>query len=294
MSESSVIKARVVDYGGSQYSYNDGGLDAEIPSGDYFVINCEVGRPRENLIGITKVEARKATLSETVQFRDLCFLHEGTPSNILATPISTNDLTAHQCKATIGVIQEGYRAWLNNAPREVKAALQVAFTKEDEARDLMRQGTEFIPKGKFEEAKALITKGLTMYPEMGAAREYLGKISIDLGRISEAIKWFSDELNLAKEPEYLSAHLYLAAIYEAIGDMGQAEAHAQAAKATELYRSMPVALAPEVIQKICRVVQSSTVSTAARQDHGQSTEPNWTIITAEKRDETKTWWQFWK
>ena len=36
---------------------------------------------QENWIGITKVEAIKATVSAAVKLRDLCFLHENTPTN---------------------------------------------------------------------------------------------------------------------------------------------------------------------------------------------------------------------
>ena len=258
--------------------YGDYSLSTKIPSGEYVVVNCEVGRPQANWIGITKVEAINATVSATVELRDLCFLHGGTPpSNVLATPISTGDLTAHQRKATIGVIEDGYRSWWDNAPREVKAALEVAFTREDEARDLMRQGTEFVLNGKFEEAKSLITKGLTMYPEMRSARAHLGRISIEVGRISEAVKWFEDELELAKDPDELSAHLYLEAIYEAMGNMGQAGAHAQAAMSTESYRITPAALAPEVVQKIREVALSSTASNAARQDQDHCTNTETTV-----------------
>jgi len=250
-SEDRVIEAARVEYQGKQYSYNDYSLSAEIPSGEYCVVNCEVGHVGY-YIAITKVESRKATFSEAVQFRDLCFLHESIPNKILANLIPTSDLTGHQCKAIIKTIQEmGFGPWWDNAPKEVKAALGATFAKEDEARDLMHQGTQLASQRKFHEAKALIMKSLTMYPEMRGARRHLGRISIELGCISEAIKWFTEELNLAKDSKDLSACLYLSAIYQALGDMEQADAYSQAAMATEAYKRTPgVALAPDVIQKI--------------------------------------------
>ena len=255
----------------------------EISQGDYVVVNCDIGIVGGNQSGIVKVEARKVTASMPVRFGEMCFLHEGTPGNITASPMPTTQLTPQQCRNTIDAIKKEYHWWWGNTPREVKSSLQAAFTQEDEAREFVRRGTELVSKHKHDKGKKLIEKGLSLHPRMSGARVELGKIAVDSGHVSEAIKWFEDELKLASEPRELSARSYLAAIYQAMGDVTAAEMHAQAAMETESYRRTPSALAPEVVQKIRLAVQKAAGATAPR-----------TKTDGPQRCNRKNWWRFWR
>lgn len=256
----------------------------KIPQGEYVVVNCEIGNVGGERIGVTKVDALRVTTSQTVGYEDLCFLHDGTPSSIIATPMPTTTLTVKQRKKTVDAVKKYEPWWWNNAPKEVKSALQATFSKADEARELVRQGVDLVSKQRYDDAKNLIQKGLSLYPEMGCARVELGKISIELGLISEAIRWFEDELKLVKEEsDELMARDYLAVIYQARGDMAKAELHRRAAMETEEYRRHPTSLHSEVVQKIRLAVQSST---RAVEQETHTHEP--------QSAKGRRWWQFWK
>lgn len=123
-SKNSVFSSEHIDIAKKQFAKNR--HYGEVPSGEYVVVTCEVGRPEEYKIGITKIEARKVTVTKSLELLDLYYIHEEVPMATKATLMPYDGLTKHIYEDTIKIVrEEGFGPWWDNAPREVKDALQV-------------------------------------------------------------------------------------------------------------------------------------------------------------------------
>ena len=248
----------------------------EIPPGEYIVVSCAYTIWPDNNFGITEINVLKLALPKPASFsRPSSIMREARKlESVSIEESSTDELTAQQRENTIDAINEVNRTMWPHATREVKESMQAGVSKKDEAYELSREGMANYKKGNLSEASRLIQAGLEICPEMKGARANLGKIAIDAGQIDKAIEWFNEELEM--DPNNLSAHMYLATIYDAMGDKDSAERHARSAVATEEYRRAPTVLMSDVVQKI------RSQAAAYKQK---------TSITNEEKTE-KAWWKF--
>ena len=120
-SENSVFSADHLDIPKKKFTKNIHYPVDGVPPGEYVVVTCDVGRPEVNKIGITKIEARKVTVTKPLELRDLHYIHEEVPIETKTTPMPYNNLTKRLYEDTIKIIREkGFGPWWDNAPREVK------------------------------------------------------------------------------------------------------------------------------------------------------------------------------
>lgn len=130
-SKNSVFSAEHIDITKKEFTKNIHYLDDAVPPGEYVVITCDVGRPETLKIGLTKIEYRNVTVIKSIQLRDLYYVHEEVPVNTMVTLMPYNDNTKILYADTIKIIREkGFGPWWDNAPREVKAVLEVTHTNE--------------------------------------------------------------------------------------------------------------------------------------------------------------------
>ncbi len=248
---------------------DDGTLDLDyhgdppIPAGEYVVAMCVVDAVGGDYIAFKSVLAAKVVVHQPVSRRAF---HEAVSGDrdsqhpasveglerVSSTEMRLDLLSEHQRRATAETMKRQYPSSWKHAAKEAKTALEGVFSREDEARELVRKGLELRRAGGEgrTEGREIIIQALDLWLEIDGARCELGKMAISALDINEAIRWFEEELRLAATPREMDAHMYLAAIYRAQGDLASAETHGQEAMRTDTYVRQPVSLGPEEVRKI--------------------------------------------
>lgn len=236
----------------------------KIPAGDYVVVRCLIDLTGGTSIGVKEIHVLQVAFAKPVTRESFngCvygFLGRGSPCgdpDIEINRLPPYSLTGEQCQEVIQEVNRRDRWAWPNASREAKAILQAEFSKGDEAREHLKDGVSAWEDGDSTKAKELLHQAILLLSDISGARAELGKIAIEEADIDTAVRWFQEELALAKDPRSLSSHSYLAAIYEAQGNSPAAESHTQEAIRTETYQRAPSALSPDVVVKIQRAVSS--------------------------------------
>jgi tetratricopeptide (TPR) repeat protein len=237
-----------------------------IPDGDYMILKFHadfIGNRR----GLVSAKVARIQVKEPITYLGLFDnlfgqrLETSDPNaekhKITVTDLGMDALSESQRKSAIDALNR-FDVWaLRNATQDAKASLKLEYSKKDKARELTGKATAiWQEKQDYDEAVRLLNEAIQMYTEIDGARNELGKLAIEMRDANGATRWFQDELSLANEPKALTAHSYLAAIFEAQGDVQQAQLHAQAAMDTDTYRQAPSALSADVIAKIRKAVSN--------------------------------------
>ena len=118
------------------------------------------------------------------------------------------------------------------------------------APELIREANDLVNQRKdLPRAAKLLYRALQFEPRIEGAHSELARISIYSGNIEQAISHFQEELSI--NPNCCESHVYLCAVYEALGMFAEQKRHYLAASATPLWRSSGgISLASEAIQDI--------------------------------------------
>ncbi|MFH1674997.1 MAG: HEAT repeat domain-containing protein [Pseudomonadota bacterium] len=225
-----------------------------IPPGRYTIVRLGIGKTSESEYG--PIGANSIILIEALvlQFvpRDFFYKCTWTPANYEKFGLSINHLdssvlTEEQRNKTIEVLSEQFEWWWENATVDVKEILGGRVSEKDKALTIYGKARDaYYSEQKFDKAKKLFKEAIAMDIGITGARSDLGMIAIDEGDLATAIKMFKEELKYAAPPMEHTAHLCLAAIYQAIGQVDEASTHTNEAERIDSHTNLHI----DVVRKI--------------------------------------------